>query len=179
MRQRYDTNRLRFKTTAFALVAALSFASIGCGSVGSQASNSTSGATLPPIDDTRNGTMPATTRSNVTQPNQGGPSTKNKIVMLAGAAALYYLYRKHQQKNQAQASGTMEGQPVYYLSKNGRVYYRDASGQAHWVTPPRKGIPVQYEEAQRFRDLQGYDGSSTGATDLTQFDRQFAGSGRY
>ena len=44
-------------------------------------------------------------------------STKKKLVLLAGAAALFYMYKKHQAK---------AGQQIqYYRSKNGRVYYRE------------------------------------------------------
>lgn len=83
-------------------------------------------------------------------------STKSKVIVLAGAAALYYLYKHH--KN-ATAQGE-EGQ--YYLSKNGRVYYRDAEHRAHWVTPPAQGIQVPANEAAEFEQFQGYDNRSTG-----------------
>jgi hypothetical protein len=78
-------------------------------------------------------------------------------ITLAGAAALYYLYNKH--KN-AKAKQGPEGQ--YYLSKNGRVYYRDAQHRAHYVTPPPGGIQVPASEAQQYRDFQGYDNRPTG-----------------
>ena len=82
-------------------------------------------------------------------------STKEKVVILAGAAALYYLYKKHQK---AQA-----GQVQYYLSKNGRVYYRDPqTHQAHWVTPPPGGIQVPAAEAQQYSQYKGYNNSPTG-----------------
>jgi len=93
------------------------------------------------------------------RPRQG-LSNKQKVVILAGAAALYYLYNQHKNK---QAQGA-EGQ--YYLSKNGRVYYRDAQHRVHWVTPPSEGIRVPESEAQRYRDFQGYNNSPTGR-DLT------------
>jgi hypothetical protein len=86
-----------------------------------------------------------------------GISTKEKLVLLAGAAALYYLYKKHQ--NAAATTG-QAGQ--YYLSKNGRVYYRDAEHRAHWVTPPANGIAVPAEEAAAFSQFQGYDNRPTG-----------------
>ena len=101
-------------------------------------------------------------------PQKQGMSTRKKVVLLAGAAALYYLYRKHQ-ANKANPAAAQSGQPVYYLSKNGRVYYRDANAQAHWVTPPAEGIQVPYDEAQQYQRLQGYDGSQTGETDLSRF----------
>ena len=78
--------------------------------------------------------------------------------MLAGAAALYYLYKRHQN---AAATSTGENSQ-YYLSKNGRVYYRDADPRAHWVTPPPNGIQVPEAEAAEFKAFQGYDNSSAG-----------------
>jgi hypothetical protein len=74
-------------------------------------------------------------------PQQTGMSTQKKLALLAGAAALIYMYNKR--KN---AKGT-GAQGKYYLSKNGRVYYRDAKGNAIWVTPPKGGIQVPQEEA--------------------------------
>lgn len=82
-------------------------------------------------------------------------------ITLVGAAALYYIYNQH--KNSQEKTG-VQGQ--YYLSKNGRVYYRDAEHQVHWVTPPREGIQVPVQEAQRYQDFQGYNNRPTGR-DLT------------
>jgi hypothetical protein len=111
----------------------------------------------PPVDDTRGG------RAVPTQPKADSPgmSGTQKVVLLAGAAALYYLYKKHQ--NAAAKEGP-EGQ--YYLSKNGRVYYRDAEHRAHWVTPPPDGIKVPESEANEYRGFQGFNNSTTGR-DLT------------
>jgi hypothetical protein len=115
----------------------------------------------PPVDDTAGQTV-SNNRPPATQPQvKKGLSTGQKVAILAGAAALYYLYNKH--KN-AQGSGA---QGKYYLSKNGRVYYRDEQGRAHWVTPPQGGIRVPESEAQQYRDFQGYNGRNTGR-DLTQ-----------
>jgi hypothetical protein len=107
-------------------------------------------ATPPPVDDTIGRTV-----SNRTT-NQ--PEVKKAI--LAGAAALYYLYNQHKNAPQEGAQGK------YYLSKNGRVYYRDAEHRAHWVTPPPEGIRVPESEAQKYREFQGYNRSSSGR-DLT------------
>jgi hypothetical protein len=85
-----------------------------------------------------------------------GLSRGQKVAILAGAAALYYLYNRH--KNQ-QGHG-QEGQ--YYLSKNGRVYYRDRNGNPVWVTPPSGGIEVPESEAQPYSRYQGYNGRATG-----------------
>ncbi len=85
-----------------------------------------------------------------------GLSNGQKVAILAGAAALYYLYQKH--KN-SQGNG-QEGK--YYLSKNGRVYFRDAQGGVHWIDAPSQGIQVPESEAQQYRDFQGYNGRTTG-----------------
>lgn len=89
------------------------------------------------------------------QPRQG-MSTRNKVLMLAGAAALYYMWKKSQSRPES-ATGP-EGR--YYRSRNGRIYYRDAQGQAHWVSPPQQPIQVPADEYQRYfgRSPEGYDG---------------------
>jgi len=113
----------------------------------------------PAVDDTRANYSPR--EAPTPAPDKPGMSTTKKVVILAGAAALYYLYKHH--KNAAQKEGA-DGQ--YYLSRNGRVYYRDAEHRAHWVTPPPGGIAVPEAEAAQFRDFQGYDNQPTGR-DLT------------
>ena len=80
---------------------------------------------------------------------KGLNNVQKGAIVLAGAAALYYFYNQHKH---AQAQAGANGQ--YYLSKNGRVYYRDANHQAHWVTPPPNGITVPAKEAQQYRDYQ-------------------------
>jgi len=111
----------------------------------------------PPVDDTRGGAVYNPPPANQTQARRG-LTTGQKVAILAGAAALYYLY--NQQKN-ARGPGP-QGQ--YYLSKNGRVYYRDAQHRAHWVTPPPEGIRVPEEEAQLYREFEGYNNRPTGRT---------------
>ena len=120
---------------------------------------SRSSAPPPPVDDSRVGTVSNRPSNNQPQAKKGLSNTQ-KVAILAGAAALYYLCNKH--KN-SQKQGP-EGQ--YYLSKNGRVYYRDAQHRAHWVTPPPEGIRVPESEAQQYRDFQGYNNRPTGR-DLT------------
>jgi hypothetical protein len=124
----------------------------------------------PPVDDTRVpsnnggpafGNQPQPRPAAAPAPTHSGLSGGQKLVLLAGAAALYYLYRRHQ--NAAAQTGEA-GQ--YYLSKNGRVYYRDAEHRAHWVTPPPGGIPVPADEAAGYAAFQGYDNRTTGR-DLT------------
>jgi len=92
-------------------------------------------------------------------PPQQGMSTRNKVLLLAGAAALYYLYQKH--KN-AQGNG-VQGQ--YYRSKNGGIYYRDPKNPqiVHWVTPPTAQAPLRVpaEDYQRYtgRSIDNYGGN--------------------
>lgn len=109
----------------------------------------------PPVNDTvgRPRTYPAS--QNQPQVNRG-LSTGQKVVILAGAAALYYLYNRNRNRQGAGPQGR------YYLSKNGRVYYRDAQGRAIWVTPPPEGIRVPESQARQYRDFQGYNNSPTG-----------------
>lgn len=114
----------------------------------------------PPVDDTHTtqgqlNSGPVNNGSST--PKAEGMSTGTKVVLLAGAAAAYYLYKKHQT---ASATSGPDGQ--YYLSKNGRVYYRDADHRAHWVTPPPDGIRVPESEANDYRQFQGYNGRSEG-----------------
>jgi hypothetical protein len=88
------------------------------------------------------------------QPRQG-MSARNKVLLLAGAAALYYLYNKHKNRPGQGAQGR------YYLSKNGRVYYRDLkTGAYRWVDPPRQPIQVPVNEYERYtgRQVDNYDG---------------------
>ncbi len=126
-----------------------------CGGGGSRTA-----APPPPVDDTvgRNVNNPAPAN----QPQaKKGLSTGQKVgITLAGAAALYYLYNQHKNAEKEGAQGK------YYLSKNGRVYYRDANKQVHWVTPPPEGIQVPESEAQQYRNFKGYNNSPTGK-DLT------------
>lgn len=117
-------------------------------------------AVPPPVDNTQTAAN-APGGANPSVKPQGLNNVQKGTIVLAGAAALYYLYNQHKH---AQAQTGPNGQ--YYLSKNGRVYYRDANHQAHWVTPPSNGVEVPASEAQQYRGYQGYDNSSSGR-DLT------------
>ena len=112
----------------------------------------------PPVDDSRMGQTRGPANQD-TSP-QTGMSTTKKVVLLAGAAALYYMYKHHQAAQTGQAASGPESQ--YYLSKNGRVYYRDADHRAHWVTPPTEGVRIPESEAGDYRQFEGYDGNTTG-----------------
>ena len=103
-----------------------------------------------PASQSNSGSMsapPPVQRAPVSAPAKQGMSTGKKLAILAGTAALIYLYNKH--KN---AKGAGE-QGQYYRSKtNGRVYYRDAKGTAVYVTPPAAGIPVPEDQAQLYNN---------------------------
>jgi hypothetical protein len=129
---------------------------------------SQSSAPPPPVDDSRVGTLSNRPSANQPQAKKGLSNTQ-KVAILAGAAALYYLYNKHKNSQKEGAQGQ------YYLSKNGRVYYRDAQGRPHWVTPPSEGIRVPEAEAQQYRDFQGYNNRPTGR-DLTGLGQAPAGA---
>jgi hypothetical protein len=79
-----------------------------------------------------------------------GMSTKQKLVLLAGAAALAYLYNKNKNNKGVGPQGQ------YYRSKNGRVYYRDAQGNAHWVSPPQGGLQVPASDARQYLSDEEY-----------------------
>lgn len=111
----------------------------------------------PPVDDTRSSQGQTNRVPPEPQARPTGMSTEKKVVLLAGAAALYWMYKHHQS---ATAAAGPEGQ--YYLSKNGRVYYRDAEHRAHWVTPPPDGLRVPEAEAAEYKQFQGYDGNAQG-----------------
>ena len=154
---------MRKKLIALAVSAAVAGCNLG--------SNESGSRPPPPVDDSAGRSGRSATGSgsgsggslNTPQGRSPDPvarpglSGKQKIVMLGGAAALYYLYKHHQNAQQGQGS---EGQ--YYLSKNGRVYYRDSEHRAHWVTPPQEGIAVPQEEAGQYSQFQGYNNQSSG-----------------
>ena len=130
---------------------------VGCG-----ASSNTNTSNLPAVDESAR----YSSKQQTAQPHRG-MSTGKKVALLAGAAALYYMYRKNQQ---AQKSGNAS-EPQYYLSKNGRVYYREQGGRVHWVTAPSEGIQVPIAEASQYQDFQGYEGRTNG--------RSIAGLGKH
>ena len=124
-------------------------------------SSKESSAPLPPVDETRAGGVQTNRGSTPSPQAKKGLSNAQKVgITLAGAAALYYIYNQHKNKQEQGPQGK------HYLSKNGRVYYRDADKRAHWVTPPPEGIKVPESEAAAYRDFQGYNNQTTGK-DLT------------
>lgn len=136
---------MRTRFLSLTLASSMVLSTVGCGKA----------APPPPVDDTR--TSQGQLNGSPVQPKAQGMSTGTKVVLLAGAAATYYLYKKHQSAKEATGP---EGQ--YYLSKNGRVYYRDADHRAHWVTAPAGGISVPESEAGDYSQFQGFNGRTDG-----------------
>lgn len=102
-----------------------------------------------------------------------GMSTRQKVTLLAGAAAMFYLYKKYQRDNAAklqQASAAAPGGKIqYYRSKKGGyIYYRDPqTKQAIRVTPPQSEVTsmqVPQNEAGAYSQFQGYNNAPTGET---------------
>src|SRR3569833_622299 len=91
------------------------------------------------------------------QPAQSGMSPRKKVVLLAGAALLYYLYKKHQASQAAEANG----KPQLYRSSNGGIYYRDAQHNPVWLTVPQQGMQVATDDVQRYApDYNNYSGAA-------------------
>lgn len=95
---------------------------------------------------------------------------EQKTVLLSGAAALYYMYN---QNKEMRAKGV--NTPQYFLSANGRVYYRGPKGTIHWVSAPAEGIRVPSMTAYGYRNFQGYEGRTTGRSlaGLTDRDKVY------
>jgi hypothetical protein len=124
-------------------------------------SSQESSAPPPTVDDTRAGGVQTNRGPSPLPQAKKGLSNAQKVgITLVGAAALYYIYNQHKNKQEKGPQGK------HYLSKNGRVYYRDAQNRAHWVTPPPEGIKVPESEAARYREFKGYNNQNTGR-DLT------------
>lgn len=125
----------------------------GCG--GQQASNSSP----PPPPGFSQNSQPATNSRPAMNQRSGGMSTKKKVALLAGAAALYYIYNKR--KAAKEASGP-NGR--YFVSKsNGRVYYRDLkTGNFQYVSPPQQPIQVPADEASEYQGYQGFNNAQDG-----------------
>src|SRR2546429_9267679 len=66
-------------------------------------------------------------------------------VELRGDAALYYLYRQHLTKEGAGPQGR------YFLSKDGRVFSKDAKDRGDTVNPPGEGLLVPSSAADPSR----------------------------
>jgi hypothetical protein len=146
-----DPHRKFLRPASFCASASLMLPLLLAGCGGQQASTPP-----PPVNDFGGAHAPAPVGQ---APARHGLTGRQKVAILVGAAALYYLYRKHQKEAAA------SGQNVqYYRSKStGQIYYRDPkTHQAHFVTPPASGIQVPEADAGEYRDYQGYNNQTTG-----------------
>lgn len=121
-------------------------------------------------------------RSAPPAPPQSGPAmstgmnTRQKLTLLAGAAAMYYLYRKYQRDNAAalqKASAAAPGGKIqYYRSeKGGYIYFRDPKNpqRAIKVTPPLSDVGTRQVNSDELQDydyskFQGYNNRQSGET---------------
>ncbi len=148
----------------------------GCGSKGDQSSSAPTQNVAPAPTDTSG----ANTAAPAQTPKPGMSNTKKAVIVLAGAALLYYLYKKHQA--QQQAAGATGAQGQLYQSKNGGIYYRDAQHRPVWVTAPAQQVSVPAADVQQYApDYQQYQGRPVPPAppgyrtqDATQFDPSLA-----
>ena len=157
----------------------------GCGSKNSGAGQTASS----PAPDASAAPGMSTATSQTSQPTaqaKPGMSTRNKVIILAGAALLYYLYKKHQAAQQAQAGTQANGaQPQLFRSQNGGVYYRDPQNpqKVTWLTVPNQPVQVPASDVQQYApDYQQYQGQPAPAApagqpqqSFTQYDPSLAG----
>jgi len=107
---------------------------------------------------------------NRNNPQKPGMSTGKKVMLLGGAALLYFLYRKHQanaaakRANAGQVATNGQAMPQLYRSKNGGIYYRDARKNPVWLTAPQQGMQVTQQELQQYApDYNRYRGPAPAA----------------
>ncbi|MGI4789953.1 MAG: hypothetical protein ACRYFS_14015 [Janthinobacterium lividum] len=159
----------------------------GCGNKGADTSSSST-TTPSQTADTTAPTSSATPATAPATPQKQGMSKGEKtVIVLAGAALLYYLYKKHQAAQQAQA-GTQgsAAQSQLYRSSNGGVYYRDPKDpqKVTWLTAPSQPVSVPASDVQQYApDYQQYQGQAAPAVpagqpqkSFTQYDPSLAGS---
>lgn len=123
----------------------------GCGpKAGNQSATETNGG--PPVSNSAI-TPPA--------PAKTGLTGKQKFVLLAGAALLFYLYQRDKKQNAAAAAtqnaGTAPGgqQQLFREEKGankGAIYYRknDAAHTIVWLSAPGKGVQVPADQVNQY-----------------------------
>lgn len=97
-------------------------------------------------------------------PAKAGLSTKQKVVLLGGAALLFYLYKRYQKQDQAAAQNGANGKPQLYREEKGpntgAIYYHknDAQHTVVWLSAPQQGVNVPQSEVQQY--LPGYNANN-------------------
>jgi len=99
------------------------------------------------------------------QPPRSGMTGKQKVVLLAGAALLFYLYKRYQSQNAAAQNGGAGGKPQLYREEKGpnkgAIYYRknDANHTVVWLQAPAQGVNVPADQVQQY--LPDYNGNNS------------------
>ena len=135
---------------ALALVASLALPTLavtaGCGKNNADNGSSTTVTNATPAGpDT---TAPA--------PVKAGLTGKQKVVLLAGAALLFYLYKRYQKQDAAAAQNGAGGKPQLYREEKGpnkgAIYYRknDANHTVVWLKAPPQGVQVPEDQVQQY-----------------------------
>lgn len=149
----------------------------GCGNKGGDTGQaaSTQTDTAAPMSAPNASTM----SGNMAPPAKQGMSTgKKAVIVLAGAALLYYLYKKHQASQQAQAGAQGNGAtPQLYRSSNGGVYYRDPQNpqKVTWLTVPSQPVSVPADQVQQYApDYRQYQGQAAPPVPAGQSSQSFS-----
>ena len=135
---------------ALALVASFALPTLavtaGCGGKNNAADQTGASAPVAPA-----GAMD--TQPNA-QPAKAGLTGKQKVVLLAGAALLFYLYKRYQSQDKAAAAAGGAKPQLYREDKGqnkGAIYYRknDANHTVVWLQAPAQGVQVPADQAQQ------------------------------
>ncbi len=152
----------------------------GCGNKGADTGQAANTQTAPADTTAPMGAPNASPMSGTpAAPAKQGMSTgKKAVIVLAGAALLYYLYKKHQAAQQAQAGAQGNGAtPQLYRSSNGGVYYRDPQNpqKVTWLTVPNQPVSVPTDQVQQYApDYQKYQGQAAPAPPPGQPSQSFS-----
>lgn len=158
---------LLWRATGAVVTASFLVPLAGCGAPAQQTSTSTQTQMRPQTQ---------------TRQQNPGMSTRQKATLLAGAAAMYFLWRKYQRDNQAKLQQVQAASPngkiqFYRSRKGGYIYYRDPRNPQVAIKIPgtERGVEgvqqqqVYGNEAQEYQKFQGYNNQQTGET----LDRYF------
>ena len=147
---------------ALALVASFALPTLavtaGCGGK-NNASDQTSAGAPAPAD--------ATTAQPNAQPAKAGLTGKQKVVLLAGAALLFYMYTRYKKQDAAAAAQGGAKPQLYREDKGpnkGALYYHknDANHTVVWLQAPAGGVQVPADQAQQTLG-NGFDPSNPSA----------------
>lgn len=140
---------------ALTLVASLALPTLavtaGCGKGNDTATETNGGGNVVSNAPMTPNSQPAT------PPAKPGLTGKQKVVLLAGAALLFYLYKRYQSQDAAaaQAGGANAHPQLYREDKGpnkGAIYYRknDAAHTVVWLQAPAQGVQVPADQVQQY-----------------------------